>query len=51
MTDKALKLLGLMRPAGAIEIGTDRAVEAVRAGKAQAYVIGLMINDTARESG
>ena len=38
MTDKALKLLGLMRPAGATEIGTDRAVEAVRAGSSKVKI-------------
>lgn len=35
MTDKALKMLGLMRRAGAIEIGADRSADAARAGKAR----------------
>ena len=47
MTDKALKLLGLMRPAGAIEIGTDRAVEALRAGKARALLLCADTTQTA----
>ena len=47
MTDKALKLLGLMRPAGAIEIGADRAVDAVRAGKARALLLASDISETA----
>ena len=46
MTDKALKLLGLMRPAGAIEIGADRAVEAVRAGKARALLLASDASET-----
>ena len=46
MTDKALKLLGLMRPAGAIEIGTDRAVDAVRSGKARALLLASDITET-----
>ena len=47
MTDKALKLLGLMRPAGAIEIGADRAAEAARAGKARVLVTASDISETA----
>lgn len=47
MTDKALKLLGLMRPAGAIEIGADRAVDAVRAGKARALLLASDTSETA----
>ena len=47
MTDKALKLLGLMRPAGAIEIGADRAAEAARAGKARVLLLASDISETA----
>ena len=47
MTDKALKLLGLMRPAGAIEIGADRAAEAAHAGKARVLVLASNISETA----
>ena len=47
MTDKALKLLGLMRPAGAIEIGADRAAEAAHAGKARVLVLASDISETA----
>ena len=47
MTDKALKLLGLMRPAGAIEIGTDRAAEAAHAGKARVLLLASDASETA----
>ena len=47
MTDKALKLLGLMRPAGAIEIGADRAAEAARAGKARVLLLAADSTETA----
>ena len=47
MTDKALKLLGLMRPAGAIEIGADRAAEAAAAGKARALLLASDASETA----
>ena len=46
MTDKALKLLGLMRPAGAIEIGTDRAAEAAHAGKARVLLLASDASET-----
>ena len=39
MTDKPLKLLGLMRRAGAVEIGADRSTEAARAGKARVLLL------------
>ena len=39
MTDKPLKLLGLMRRAGAIEIGADRSADAARAGKARVLLL------------
>ena len=47
MTDKALKLLGLMRPAGAIEIGADRAADAARAGKARVLLLASDATETA----
>ena len=47
MTDKALKLLGLMRPAGAIEIGADRAAEAAGAGRARVLLIASDASETA----
>ena len=47
MTDKPLKLLGLMRPAGAVEIGADRAAEAARAGKARALLLASDATETA----
>ena len=47
MTDKALKLLGLMRPAGAVEIGADRAAEAARAGKARVVLLASDATETA----
>ena len=47
MTDKALKLLGLMRPAGAIEIGADRAAEAARSGRARALLLASDVSETA----
>ena len=39
MTDNTLGLLGLMRRAGAIEIGADSACDAVRDGKARALLL------------
>jgi ribosomal protein L7Ae-like RNA K-turn-binding protein len=47
MTDKALKLLGLMRPAGAVEIGADRAAEAARAGKVRALLLASDASEAA----
>ncbi len=47
MTDKALKLLGLMRPAGAIEIGADRAAEAAMAGRARVLLLASDASETA----
>ena len=47
MTDKALKLLGLMRPAGAIEIGTDRTAEAAAAGKVRVLLLASDASETA----
>ena len=48
MEDKALGLLGLMRRAKAIEIGTDNAVDAVHAGKAKLLLLSRDITDNAR---
>ena len=48
MTDKALKLLGLMRPARAIEIGADRAAEAASAGKARVLLLSADVSETAQ---
>ena len=39
MEDKALKLLGLMRVAKAIEIGADRAADAAAAGRARLLLL------------
>lgn len=47
MTEKPLKLLGLMRPAGAIEIGADRAGDAARAGKARVLLLASDVTETA----
>ena len=47
MKDKALKMLGLMRPAGAIEIGADRAAEAAQAGRARALLLASDASETA----
>ena len=47
MTDKPLKLLGLMRRAGAIEIGADRSTEAARAGKARVLLLASDAGDNA----
>ena len=46
MKDKALKMLGLMRPAGAIEIGADRAAEAARAGRASVLLLASDASET-----
>lgn len=45
MTEKPLELLGLMRRAGALEIGADRAEEATRAGKARLLLIASDASD------
>ena len=47
MTDKPLKLLGLMRRAGAVEIGADRSTEAARAGKARVLLLASDAGDNA----
>ncbi len=48
MEDKALGLLGLMRRARAVEIGTDGACDAVRAGRAKLLILSADIADNAR---
>jgi ribosomal protein L7Ae-like RNA K-turn-binding protein len=48
MEDKALGLLGLMRRARAVEIGTDSACGAVRAGKAKLLLLSADIAENAR---
>lgn len=48
MEDKALGLLGLMRRAHAVELGTDSACDAVRDGKAKLLLLSADINDNAR---
>lgn len=47
MRDKALKLLGLMRVAKAIEIGADRAADAAAAGKARLLLLASDAGETA----
>ncbi len=48
MSDKALSLLGLMRRAGAIEIGEDNSADAVHAGKAKLLLLSSDLSDKAR---
>ena len=48
MREKTLKLLGLMRRAGAISPGEDQAGESVRAGKAKLLLFSSDISDNAR---
>ena len=48
MEDKALGLLGLMRRAGAVEIGTDSACDTVNAGKAKLLLLSADAADNAR---
>jgi Ribosomal protein HS6-type (S12/L30/L7a) len=48
MEDKALGLLGLMRRARAVEIGTEGACDAVRAGKAKLLLLSADIAENAR---
>ena len=47
MEDKALGLLGLMRRAGAIEIGEDNSALIVKAGKAKLLLISSDASDSA----
>lgn len=48
MEDKALGLLGLMRRAGAIELGEDNSAAAVKAGKAKLLLLSSDVSDSAR---
>ena len=48
MREKALKLLGLMRRANALQPGEDRAGEAVQAGKAKLLLLASDAADNAR---
>ena len=48
MEDKALGLLGLMRRARAVEIGTDSACDTVNAGKAKLLLLSADAADNAR---
>lgn len=48
MREKALKLLGLMRRANAIQIGEDKTGAAVKAGKAKLLLLAADASDNAR---
>ena len=48
MADKALGLIGLMRRAGAVEIGVDNAADALRAGRAKILLVSGDAADSAR---
>ncbi len=48
MEDKVLGLLGIMRRARAIEIGTDNACETIHAGRAKLLILSEDISDSAR---
>ena len=48
MEDKTLGLLGLMRRARAVEVGTDSACDTVHAGKAKLLILASDIADNAR---
>ena len=48
MEDKALGLLGLMRRARAVEVGSDNACDAVRAGRAKLLILSADMADNAR---
>ena len=48
--DKTLGMLGLMRKAGAIEIGTDRAEEAIGKGRARLVLIPSDASERARRN-
>lgn len=47
MKDKALKLLGLMRRANAIELGADRAADVTRSGKARLVLLAADAGENA----
>ena len=48
MEDKVLGLLGLMRRAGAIELGEDNSAETVKAGRAKLLILSSDVSDSAR---
>ncbi len=48
MADKALGLLGLMRRAGAIELGVDNTASALRAGKAKLLLLSCDAAESAK---
>ncbi len=48
MEDKALSLLGLMRRAGALQIGEDKAIDAVHSGKVRLLLLAEDASDRAR---
>lgn len=49
MRDKALKLLGLMRRAGAIELGADRAADVTRSGKCRLLLLASDAGENVRK--
>ena len=48
MTEKAFGLLGLMRRAGALAIGEDNSLEAIRCGKAKLLLLASDVSSNAR---
>ena len=48
MEDKALGLLGLMRRAGAVQIGEDKALDAIQTGKVKLLLLSADVSDRAR---
>ena len=48
MDDKALGLLGLMRKAGAVQLGEDKALDAVQTGKVRLLLLSADASDRAR---
>ena len=48
MEDKVLSLLGLMRKAGAIQIGEDHSTDAIHAGKARLLLLSTDVGENAR---
>ncbi len=48
MEDKALGLLGLMRRAGAVHLGEDKALDAISTGKVRLLLLSADVSDRAR---
>ena len=48
MEDKALGLLGLMRRAGAVHLGEDKALDAISTGKVRLLLLSADASDRAR---